>query len=124
MDIKYFDVEKVWEIHKEVLEVSGGLSGYKDKNGISQICDFMQNDLYYPGFVDKLEYLIFSIAKNHFFNDGNKRTSIATGTLFLSINGYNEKLDLYIEEMEYYIIELVENKLTREQFKEILKRYL
>lgn len=67
MDIKYFDVEKVWEIHKEVLDVSGGLSGYKNKNGISQICDFMQNDIYYPSLIDKLEYLIFSIAKNHFF---------------------------------------------------------
>ena len=122
--IEYFDVERIWEIHEIVLNVSGGLKGYKDKEGISQICDFMQNDLYYPTFLDKLVYLIFSISKNHFFNDGNKRTALAAGSLFLSLNGYNSKLDLYITEMETYIVELVEGKITRIELVKILKNYL
>ena len=89
--IKYFGVNDILKIHDKVLEISGGLDGFKDRDGIEKVCDFIQNDLYYPEFLDKLEYLIFSISKNHFFNDGNKRTSIAVGAYFLIENGHDKK---------------------------------
>lgn len=121
--IKYFGVEKILEIHQNIINISGGLRGYKDEKGISQIIDFMSNDLYYPTFIEKLGYMIFSISQNHFFNDGNKRTALISGLYFLTLNGYLEKLDLYVIEMETYIIDLVENKLTREEFNKILEKY-
>ena len=103
--IRYFDIENVALIHEKVLKKSGGLLGFKDEGGISQVCDFVQNDLYYPTFLEKLSYIIFSISKNHFFNDGNKRTALMCGAYFLSINGYREKIDLYITDMEIYVVE-------------------
>ena len=112
------------KIHNKVLKLSGGLKGYKDKLGLKKVCDFVQNDLYYPEFLDKLEYIIFSISKNHFFNDGNKRTSIAVGAYFLIENGYDKKITEYIRDMEDAVIELVENKISREKFKENLKKYI
>lgn len=121
--IRYFNVERIEEIHNKVINKSGGLDGFKDKNGISQIIDFMKNDLYYPTFEEKLGYLMFSISKNHFFNDGNKRTSISVGAYFLVINGYTKKIDLFITDMEDYIIELVENKISRDEFNKLLKKY-
>lgn len=124
MSIVYFAVNDVWEIHKKVLKISGGLDGFKDKQAISQVCDFIQNDIYYPAFVDKLAYIIFSISKNHFFNDGNKRTSLAVASYFLLINGYDKKIGLFMQDMEIYIVELVENKINRDDLIEILKRYL
>ena len=75
-------------------------------------------------FLEKLSYIIFSISKNHFFNDGNKRTALMCGAYFLSINGYREKIDLYITDMETYIVELVEGKISREELIEILKKYI
>ena len=33
--------------------------------------------------------LIWSITKNHPFNDGNKRAALTTGILFLAFNGYH-----------------------------------
>lgn len=122
--IKYFEVCDILKIHSKVLELSGGLEGYKDKSGIEKVCDFVQNDLYYPEFLDKLTYIIFSISKNHFFNDGNKRTSIAVGAYFLIENGYDEKITEYIRDMEDLVIEFVENKINREDFKEKLKKYV
>ena len=98
--------------------------GFKDEGGISQVCDFVQNDLYYPTFLEKLSYIIFSISKNHFFNDGNKRTALMCGACFLSINDYREKIDLYITDMETYVVELVEGKISREELIELLKKYI
>lgn len=122
--IRYFDIENVALIHEKVLKKSGGLLGFKDEGGISQVCDFVQNDLYYPTFLEKLSYIIFSISKNHFFNDGNKRTALMCGACFLSINDYREKIDLYITDMETYVVELVEGKISREELIELLKKYI
>ena len=65
-----------------------------------------------------------SRSKNHFFNDGNKRTSIAVGAYFLIENGYDEKITEYIRDMEDLVVEFVENKINREDFKEKLKKYV
>ena len=92
--IKYFEVSDILKIHNKVLKLSGGLKGYKDKLGLKKVCDFVQNDLYYPEFLDKLEYIIFSISKNHFFNDGNKRTSIAVGAYFL-IENWRKNIEFF-----------------------------
>ena len=46
------------------------------------------------------------------------------GAYFLSINGYREKIDLYITDMETYIVELVEGKISREELIELLKKYI
>ena len=124
MMIEYFNIENIALIHEKVLKKSGGLQGFKDRGGISQVCDFVQNDLYYPTFIEKLSYVIFSISKNHFFNDGNKRTALMCGAYFLLINGYEKTIDLYITEMEIYIVELVEGKISREKLIEILKKYI
>ena len=83
--IKYFEVCDILKIHNKVLELSGGLEGY---------------------------------------NDRNKRTSIAVGAYFLIENGYDEKITEYIRDMEDLVVEFVENKINREDFKEKLKKYV
>ena len=42
----------------------------------------------YPSIPDKAAALIWSITKNHPFNDGNKRAALTTGILFLAFNRY------------------------------------
>lgn len=61
--IEYFDVESIEEIHNDILKISQGLKGFKDKQEISKVCDFVQNDLYYPTFVEKLAYIILVYQK-------------------------------------------------------------
>ena len=58
------------------------------------------------------------------YNVGNKRTSIAVGAYFLIENGYDEKITEYIRDMEDLVVEFVENKINREDFKEKLKKYV
>lgn len=54
----------------------------------SLILDFVQNDLYYPTFADKLTYLMYRFCSGHFFNDGNKRIALTLGAYFLRKNNY------------------------------------
>ena len=42
----------------------------------------------YPSIPDKAAALIWSITKNHAFNDGNKRAALTTGIFFLAFNNY------------------------------------
>ena len=42
----------------------------------------------YPSIPDKAAALIWSITKNHSFNDGNKRAALTTGIFFLAFNNY------------------------------------
>jgi death-on-curing protein len=53
-----------------------------------------------------------SIALNHPFLDGNKRTALASSLTFLYLNGY-EIDELYDEELADKIIELVTHKITK-----------
>lgn len=42
----------------------------------------------YPSMPDKAAALIWSVTKNHPFNDGNKRAALTTGYFFLAFNRY------------------------------------
>jgi len=58
----------------------------EDKGQLESVLFNIQNDIYYPTFIDKLTHLIFCLVKFHIFNDGNKRTAIACSSYFLQIN--------------------------------------
>ena len=88
MEVIYITHEQAIETHKKTIKYSGGGDmsilniGYLDS-----VLEHIQNDDYYPTFEDKLVHLVWSVNKNHFFSDGNKRLSITLGGLFLLLNG-------------------------------------
>ena len=45
-------------------------------------------EYFYPSLSDKAAALIWSITKNHPFNDGNKRAALTVAYTFLAFNGY------------------------------------
>ena len=45
-------------------------------------------EYFYPSISDKAAALIWSITKNHPFNDGNKRAALSTAVTFLAFNGH------------------------------------
>jgi death-on-curing protein len=116
MKIVYFDLKHALEQHKRVLEISGGLHGYKDVSQLESVIAHIQNDSYYPNFLEKLGYLVFSVSTGHAFNDGNKRTAIALGSYFLEINELGGTVGAFIVHMEYLVVWLVERKISRDSF--------
>lgn len=86
--VVYLELDEVIANHDKIILASGGLLGIRDKGLLISALTMIQNDLYYPTFSSKLVHLIFSINKNHCFNDGNKRTSLSSGASFLLKNGW------------------------------------
>ena len=59
-EIKYINYDETLNIYHRMIDASdGGFEGVRDEGGILATFDFMQNDLYYPSFADKLSYLVF-----------------------------------------------------------------
>ena len=88
-EIIYIDYDEALNIYGKMIDASdGGFEGVRDEGGIRATLDFVQNDLYYPTFADKLTYLMYRFCSGHFFNDGNKRIALTLGTYFLHKNNY------------------------------------
>lgn len=97
IQFNYFDIEHAIRVHDWIIEKTGGLHGIRDQGVLESALEHIQNDWYYPGFVDKLSHLFFAINKFHAFSDGNKRSSIALSTYFLEINGFGHCVQLLCE---------------------------
>ncbi len=77
-------------VHDEQIAEHGGLSGTRDLTLLQSALARPQNLFAYekPDIADLAASYTVGIAKNHPFNDGNKRTAFVVLELFLVLNGY------------------------------------
>ncbi|WP_038175633.1 type II toxin-antitoxin system death-on-curing family toxin [Vibrio pacinii] len=120
----YFDVAYAIRTHDWIIEKSGGLTGTKDIGQLESPLEHIQNDLYYPEIEDKLTHLAFSINKNHAFNDGNKRSSLALGAYFLELNGFDYIVQHFVREMENIAVWVADNVIDKELLHKIISSIL
>ena len=74
---------QIKEIHDNIIKQTGGISGILNLDQIDSVLSHIQNDDYYPEFIDKVTHLFYSLCKFHPFLDGNKRTALAVAAYFL-----------------------------------------
>lgn len=87
--ITYLSLEQAISTHRKTIQHSGGgASGHFDLGRLDSVLQNIQNDDYYPTFVDKLTHLFFCTCEFHCFEDGNKRLAITLSAYFLLLNGY------------------------------------
>ena len=125
--IIYPTLEQCLNIQKEIIAISGGSSGvYPDRIGyLESNLVHIQNDIYYPEFLDKLTHLFYCICKsNHSFVDANKRTSLGVCKLFLSLNDYNYVLYDFMFRLEDVTVALACGKFDETEIRDILNRIL
>ena len=120
MDLEYFTSEYAIKTHDKIIEISGGNLGIKIFGNIDSPLYHMQNDDYYPTFEEKLTHLVFSFNKNHGFNDGNKRTSIALGLFFLIVNDLDVFSNKFVMEMENIAVTVADNIIDKNLLLEII----
>lgn len=112
--INYLTLEVAYNEHQKIIDKTGGLPGIRNGR-LDSVLEHIQNDSYYPLFEDKLCHLVFSVAENHSFQDGNKRSSIVLGSLFLKINSYpDEVINDFIQKMEALVLMLVEKEICKD----------
>lgn len=124
-DIVYVDYDEVLCIYAKMIEASdGGFGGIRDEGGIRATLDFVQNDLYYPTFVDKLTYLMYRFCSGHFFNDGNKRIALTLGTYFLHKNNYFWHACTCMRTLESIIYHVAASNIEKELFIRIIDSFM
>jgi len=82
----YLTLIEVLEIHKDQIQRYGGAAGVRDM-GLLEAALYRPQTGYYENLVEEAVALWESMAQNHPFVDGNKRTAFATVYTFLAING-------------------------------------
>ena len=118
----YPSSKQIHETYQKTIMVSGGgASGILKDGCIESIIEFIKNDDYYPNIEDKLSHLIFSVNKNHCFQDGNKRMAISLGALFLLLNGFVFIVPKFISEMENISYHVASGKINKEILSDIVK---
>jgi death-on-curing protein len=124
--MRYLTVEEVQKLHQQVLNETGGGSGVRDQGALEAAVaqpqmTFGGQELY-STLADKAGALGFSLAMNHAFVDGNKRTAHAAMEVFLVLNG--AELDASVDEQEKVMLELAAGNLDREAFVEWIRQHL
>ena len=65
----------------------------------------------YPDEYSKAASYAFHIIKKHIFNDGNKRTAIASTIAFLRQNGYTRSQEISSDELTNFALDIESDKL-------------
>lgn len=120
----YFDVAHAIRHHDWIIEHSGGLAGTKNAGLLESTLGHLQNDDYYPEMPHKLTYLVYSISKNHPFNDGNKRSAIGLASYFLELNGYDYVVKRFVLEMENIVVYVAMNAIDRDLLFRVIESLL
>ncbi len=119
-DFLYFDKQHAIFVHGNIIEKSGGNPGALNIGLLDSVLEHIKNDVYYPTIEEKITHLFFSVNKNHSFNDGNKRSSIALSAYFMEINGYGFEVRKFVTEMENIAVDVADNRIDKDLLFEII----
>jgi len=121
LNFNYFTLEYAIKEHDQIIDKSGGRHGIKDIGMVDSVLEHMQNDLYYPTFLDKVTHLVYGLNKNHAFTDGNKRSSLALSAFFLELNDHGTSLAQYQRGMEEVLIWVAKSLISKDKLKDIIE---
>ena len=88
----YLTVAEVLAIHADQIERYGGSQGVRDY-GLLEAALYRPQTGYYADLIEEAAALWESLAQNHPFVDGNKRTAFAVTYTFLIVNGARLRAD-------------------------------
>ena len=120
-------------IHQEVLSAHGGKRGLRDRALLEAAVAAPQatygGEALIKDVVDIAAAYLFYLCRNHPFNDGNKRTALATCLVFLEANEELPDPDLpgeRVDEWEALILDIAASRVDRavatRRFRALLSR--
>jgi death on curing protein len=124
--MRYLTLEEIIELHRILIERSGGSHGLRDQGALESAVaqpqmTFDQVDLY-PTLSAKAAALAYSLIQNHPFIDGNKRIGHAAMEVMLVMSGYG--IEAPVDEQEQVILEVASSQRPREALLEWLEQHL
>ncbi|MEG1427411.1 MAG: Fic family protein [Oscillospiraceae bacterium] len=120
-EIIYITPEQAKVTHAKTIEYSGGGTLEElDFGKLKSVLCNIQNDDWYPTFVDKLTHLFFCTCQFHCFADGNKRLAITLSTLFLLQNGYLGIAQTFLAKTENISLNVASSKIDKDLLQKIM----
>jgi len=124
--MRYLTLTEVLELHRRIIEQSGGAEGVRELGGIQSALaqpqmTFAGSDLY-PTLAAKAAAICFSLVMNHPFLDGNKRIGHAAMETFLVLNGF--EVDAAVDDAEQIVLCLAAGQLTRDELLDWVSSHL
>lgn len=120
MKLTLQDIEQI----RSVIETKIDFKGIKNKGQLDFVLnniDFKYNGHEpYPDVYSKCAYLFESICTEHFFYDGNKRTSLVVARIFMRMNGYY--LVIPLSAVRYSVL-VARKKRTYQQIRRWIKKH-
>ena len=119
---EFLTMDEVVAIHDVAIRVLGGMNGLRDMGALASA--IMRPLIgYYDGLVDEAAALLESLAMNHPFVDGNKRTAFYSTDAFLRKNG--SFIDCDNDEAHQHFMHLFEtNSFRFAQLREWLEEHV
>ena len=124
--MRYLTVAEVLDLHRRVLQQSGGSEGIRDRGALNSTVrqpemTFGEEELY-PTVAEKAAALTVPLVQNHPFVDGNKRTAHAAMEVFLVLNGW--AIEAGVDEQEQLVLDLAAGNSGREELVDWLSEHI
>jgi len=120
-EFNYISPDEVRITHAKTIEYSGGGTIAEiDFARLEGVLINIQNDDWYPSFIDKLTHLFYCVCEFHCFADGNKRLAITLSTLFLLKNGYLAVAENFLAKTENISLNVAAGKINKDLLYKIL----
>jgi death on curing protein len=91
--MSYLDVEEILYFHFQIISDFGGSHGVRDESRLQSVVAAPAQSVFgqdqYKTVYEKAAVYIRNIVADRPFSDGNKRTAITVGAVFLMRNGYS-----------------------------------
>ena len=112
-------------IHFDQIQSHGGLAGLRDEGALEGALARARNRYAYgkkPDLATLAAAYAFGLARDHPFQDGNKRIAFLTAVVFLGLNGYD--LDVSDEDVIAHIVALAAGRLSEAKLAGWIRRHM
>ena len=120
----WINLRVIKAFHDRQINEHGGLPGLRDEGLLLSALSRPENAYHYsdpkPGTAELAAAYGFGLAKNHPFNDANKRTVLIAIRLFLKLNGYD--LAATPEDKYMTIIRLAASDISEDELAQWIRK--
>lgn len=106
--IRYINLEEILRLHFQVIEEYGGSHGVRDEGRLQSVIEAPMQSVFgrdqYETLYEKAAVYFRNIITDHPFYDGNKRSGVTVGVIFLMRNGL--KLTATPKELEDFAVQV------------------
>ena len=123
---RFLTEEEILLIHEDQITNYGGEKGLRSKelldSAINHVLSEFEGQRMYNSLIEIASAYIYHLCQNHCFIDGNKRTALASGLIFLDLN----EIEVFDPEEKLYdmMIGITEGKINKSKIQQILSELI